>query len=169
MSLSSKHATLELAEEPAVGDEELHKFSPKPIKEVDVRISPPVNPITHRANATLLMLARNSDIKGVESSMRSLEERFNRKHNYPWVFLNEVPFTEDFKARVRGMTSADVQFGLVPPEHWYQPEWIDEERAEKGRIDLQNVKGPWPVPYADSVSYRNMCRFNSGVGGLYTS
>ena len=28
--------------------------------------------------------------------MRSLEDRFNRDYKYPWVFLNDEPFTEEF-------------------------------------------------------------------------
>jgi alpha 1,2-mannosyltransferase len=53
-----------------------------------------------RANATLLMLARNTDVEGAVKSVRRLEDRFNRVHKYPWVFLNEVPFTEEFKRQV---------------------------------------------------------------------
>ena len=49
-----------------------------------------------RANATLLMLARNSDLEGVIQSVREIEDRFNKKYGYPWVFLNEVAFTEEF-------------------------------------------------------------------------
>ena len=49
-----------------------------------------------RANATLVMLARNSDLEGVVQSVRSMEDRFNRKYKYPWVILNEEPFTADF-------------------------------------------------------------------------
>jgi alpha 1,2-mannosyltransferase len=43
------------------------------------------------------MLARNSDLEGAVKSVRELEDRFNRKYNYPWVFLNEEPFSSDFK------------------------------------------------------------------------
>lgn len=43
------------------------------------------------------MLARNSDVEGVLRSVRELEDRFNRKFQYPWVFLNEVDFDDDFK------------------------------------------------------------------------
>ena len=50
-----------------------------------------------RANATFVFLCRNSDIHGVVSSIQQLEDRFNRRHGYPWVLLNEEPFTEDFK------------------------------------------------------------------------
>ena len=53
------------------------------------------------ANAVMLMLARNSELEGAVSSVRQLEDRFNRRYHYPWVFLNEEPFTEEFKQWVR--------------------------------------------------------------------
>ncbi|KAG2109854.1 glycosyltransferase family 15 protein [Suillus discolor] len=119
----------------------------------------PHDPSTsHRANATLLMLARNSDLDGVISSVEQLEAKFNRKFNYPWVFLNDEPFSYEFKRRVKVLTNGDVSFGLIPHETWVQPPWIDEERAERGR----NMLTQDDVIYGDSVSYRNMCRFNSG-------
>lgn len=62
-----------------------------------------------------------------------------------------------------------MQFGLVPEDQWVQPEWIDEEKASKAREEMARMrKGYQPIPYAKSVSYRNMCRFNSGVR-LFTS
>lgn len=121
-------------------------------------VIPQVSPPPHRANATLVMLARNSDLNGVISSVEQLEARFNRKFNYPWVFLNDEPFSTDFKRRVSVLTDADVSFGLVPREDWVQPDWIDEGRAQEGRNKLVRQG----VIYGGSVSYRNMCRFNSG-------
>jgi len=50
-----------------------------------------------RANATFVFLCRNSDLPGVVSSIQQMEDRFNRQHGYPWVLLNEEPFTEEFK------------------------------------------------------------------------
>lgn len=35
-----------------------------------------------------------------------------------------------------GIVSGPIQFGLVPPDHWNQPEWIDEDRAAEGRHKL---------------------------------
>lgn len=49
------------------------------------------------ANAVMLMLARNNELEGAVSSVKQLEEKFNRRYHYPWVFLNEEPFTEEFK------------------------------------------------------------------------
>ena len=48
---------------------------------------------------------QNSDLKGVINSMKQLEERFNRKFGYPYVFLYdvflyEVPFDDRFKTWV---------------------------------------------------------------------
>lgn len=55
------------------------------------------NPLPRRANATLLILARNSDVDGVIQSMEQVESKFNRKFNYPWVLLNDVEFSTEFK------------------------------------------------------------------------
>lgn len=34
------------------------------------------------------------------------------------------------------LASGQVTFGVIPSDHWYQPEWIDEERATEGRNRL---------------------------------
>jgi len=51
-----------------------------------------------KANASIVSLARNGDIDGVVFSMKQMEDRFNKRYGYPYVFLNEEEFTEDFKA-----------------------------------------------------------------------
>ncbi|EIW59804.1 glycosyltransferase family 15 protein [Trametes versicolor FP-101664 SS1] len=113
---------------------------------------------TTRANAVLLMLARNSDVDGAVASIKELEDRFNKRFGYPWLFLNEVPFSNEFKEKVSAVVSGTPQFGLIPPEHWEQPDWIDEERASANRAQADKDG----VPYGGSLPYRNMCRFNSG-------
>ena len=50
-----------------------------------------------RANATFLMLARNDDVDRAVFTIKGVEDRFNRKYGYPYVFLNEQPFSDDFK------------------------------------------------------------------------
>lgn len=54
-------------------------------------------PTERRANATFVFLARNNELEGVVDTIRQMEDRFNHKYQYPWVLLNEVPFTNDFK------------------------------------------------------------------------
>jgi alpha 1,2-mannosyltransferase len=111
-----------------------------------------VSPV-RRANATFVFLCRNSDLEGVVSSIVQIEDRFNRRHGYPWVLLNEEPFTDSFKKcaaptrfrflfllvdyrRIEVLTSSPVSFGIIPKEHWFQPDWIDEEKATQGRLKL---------------------------------
>ncbi|CAK5277907.1 unnamed protein product [Mycena citricolor] len=110
-----------------------------------------------RASAAIVILARNRNLPGVVQTLIQFEQKFNHKFNYPYVFLNEVPFDEAFKVAVTALTRARVEFGLVPPEDWYQPSWIDENKASAVRERMKNT-----VLYGDSVSYRNMCRFQSG-------
>ncbi|KAJ7874645.1 glycosyltransferase family 15 protein [Mycena leptocephala] len=111
-----------------------------------------------RANATFIMLARNSDLEGALSSVRALEDRFNHRFNYPYVFLNEEEFSVEFKRRIRNLTPSRVEFGVIPKEHWFQPDWIDKEKAQKAmeQMERQNVK------YGGNIAYHNMCRYNSG-------
>jgi alpha 1,2-mannosyltransferase len=66
---------------------------------------------TTRANAAFVVLLQNKDLHDMRKTMRNLEAVFNRKHGYPYVFLNNVPFTEHFKTHIRAMTSAQVKFG----------------------------------------------------------
>jgi alpha 1,2-mannosyltransferase len=112
-----------------------------------------------RANATIVMLARNGDINGAAKSIKQMEDRFNKRFRYPYVFLNEEPFTDQFKEcvalprshlfvtltvvviqrdrrRMSGLTDATVEFGLIPSEHWQQPDWIDETKATASREEM---------------------------------
>ncbi|KAF5376426.1 hypothetical protein D9615_008633 [Tricholomella constricta] len=115
-------------------------------------------PLHPRANATFVILARNSDLEGTLKSVKDIESRFNKRMGYPYVFLNEVPFSQEFRQRISSASGSKMEFGVIPKEHWYQPDWIDENRAKKERERMESEK----VIYGDSVSYRNMCRFNSG-------
>jgi len=38
--------------------------------------------------------------------------------------------------RVEQLTDATVKYGIIPREDWYQPDWIDEEKAKAARQDM---------------------------------
>ncbi|KAK7398480.1 alpha 1,2-mannosyltransferase 2.4.1 [Neonectria punicea] len=111
-----------------------------------------------RMNATFVTLARNSDIWEIAESIRQVEDRFNRRYGYDWVFLNDQPFDDNFKKITTSLVSGTTHYGLIPEEHWSFPEWIDQEKAKKVREDMKERK----IIYGDSISYRHMCRFESG-------
>ncbi|KZV80307.1 putative mannosyltransferase [Exidia glandulosa HHB12029] len=114
--------------------------------------------LDRKANAALVMLAREVDLEGVISTMKQVEDRFNRKFKYPWVFLNERPFSDRFIKWTSEMTDAPIEYGIIPREHWNQPPWINETRAAETRERMKKQE----IIYGGSIAYRNMCRYNSG-------
>ncbi|ORX65630.1 glycosyl transferase [Linderina pennispora] len=105
--------------------------------------------------AALVALVRNEDLYDMRKSVRELEDRWNHKYNYPYIFLNDKPFTEKFKQGIRDLTKAKVEFGTLEEGTWGYPAWIDQQRAKEEREKADYIKG-------GSESYRFMCRFQSG-------
>lgn len=52
-----------------------------------------------KPKAALISLVRNQELEGLLQSMTQLEYRWNHKYQYPWIFFNEEPFSEEFKVR----------------------------------------------------------------------
>lgn len=111
-----------------------------------------------RANATLLTLVRNQELEDIVHTLRQLETNWNHKYHYPYTFINDKAFTDEFKATIKRHTNSDCYFEVIPPEMWNKPSNINEG-VEKDKINKLKEKG---VQYIDKVSYHNMCRFNSG-------
>jgi alpha 1,2-mannosyltransferase len=114
----------------------------------------PVRQNTTRVKAAFVILTRNSELEALRKTMQQLEARFNHKFQYPYVFLNDVEFTEEFKTLTRSMTDAEIKYGLIPKEHWSYPDWIDIKKADESRHKM----GAANIIYGDSLSYRHMCR-----------
>jgi mannosyltransferase len=111
-----------------------------------------------RANAAIVVLARNKELDGVIQSMKSLERHFNRWYNYPYVFLNDGDFNQTFRETVRNHTASKVEFGKVGPDMWGYPDWVDPKVAKEGI----NKQGDNAIMYGGMESYHFMCRFYSG-------
>lgn len=109
-----------------------------------------------RENATLVMLVRNLELAGALLLMRSLEDRFNKAYKYPWVFLNDVPFDEEFMELTSAMASGQVFYELIPEADWNPPPHIDLRRLQ------QNIDRSLHIIYGFLRLYRNMCHFNLG-------
>lgn len=111
-----------------------------------------------RANASFVMLARNSELEDVVKSMDSLERHFNQWFNYPWIFLNDVEFDDNFKNTVKNHTHANCEFGVIEPEKWNFDPNIDPDLFKES-IESQ---GDRRILYGNMESYHKMCRFYSG-------
>jgi alpha 1,2-mannosyltransferase len=115
-----------------------------------------MDPLTYkRAKAAFVVLVKNEELEEMVSSIQKLEKKFNKNYNYPYVFLNDKNFTQEFKDTIKQHTSAEVKFGFVPQEHWSIPSWIDQSK-------MRNIWDKLEYPHGKSESYRHMCRFQSG-------
>lgn len=79
--------------------------------------------VSTKPRAALISLVRNSELPGLMQSMRQLEYQWNRKYQYPWVFFNDEPFSDEFKAGnllCRISTSADSHAGRDPKPYLRQ-------------------------------------------------
>ncbi|EED17750.1 alpha-1,2-mannosyltransferase (Ktr4), putative [Talaromyces stipitatus ATCC 10500] len=112
-----------------------------------------------RINATLLSLVRNQELTELVTTMKDLERTWNHKFNYPWTFLNDEPFTPEFKKRTQEVTKAKCYYEQVPKDHWEAPEWIDDELVKESNKILEENN----IQYSDKPSYHKMCRWNSGM------
>ncbi|KFM24039.1 Glycolipid 2-alpha-mannosyltransferase 1 [Auxenochlorella protothecoides] len=112
----------------------------------------------NKPKAAYFVLARQADLQGVIQSVGDLEARFNRKARYPYIFVNDAEFGDDFMAEVEALTDAPVFFGGVPAEQWGLPAHVDRVEAETAWRRM----GAAGVLYGGSESYRHMCRYFSG-------
>lgn len=133
-----------------------HPFH-KGCNDVDVYIN---DPLYQRANASFVMLTRNKELEDVVVTLTSIESHFNQWYNYPYVFLNDEPFTDEFKETVRKTVTAPVEFGTLKELEWDFPKEVRETIEFTERIKDQADRG---VMYGDVESYHKMCRFYSGL------
>lgn len=112
-----------------------------------------------KSDSIFFSLVREEELDGMVKSITDLQDRFNKKFHYDWLFVSETEFSDNFKKTIRSVfTSGEAHFEKIPKEYWSYPESIDQKKAAKCRKDLKKLK----VKYGDSESYRHMCRFNSG-------
>ena len=131
-----------------------HRNSSVSIKKRLPYYRPTPRPKGTRENAAFVVLARNEDLNSLRDTMHQLEDRFNRKYGYPWVFLNNDPFDDNFKKLTSGLASGDTFYGTLNETMWGYPDWIDQDKARDSRQKMEE-KG---VIYGGSESYRHMCR-----------
>jgi alpha 1,2-mannosyltransferase len=110
-----------------------------------------------RINACLFVLIRNKELKSWTRTMKQFEKNFNSKYNYPYIFMNDVEFSDHFKKTVSSLTQSKVEFGLISKEHWSIPKWIDQDDLKR---KLQSSLGH--MFRGTMMSYHHMCRYYSG-------
>lgn len=111
-----------------------------------------------RENATFVTLCRSSDLADLMNTIRAVEDRFNSKYHYDWVFLNNEEFSNEFIKITSHLISGNTRYGKIESQHWSYPDFVNQTEAAIGRQKMKDNG----IIYGDSESYRHMCRFESG-------
>lgn len=53
-------------------------------------------------------------------------------------FLLFLLIKESNCRRVSVLTNSKMEFGQIPHDHWFQPTWIDEEKAKASRKQMED-------------------------------
>lgn len=69
-------------------------------------------------------------------------------------------------SRVRELTDSSVEFGLIPKEHWYQPDWIDEKKASESRQKMADNNVIYGGKCSGSVTLSVEAELISWIGSL---
>lgn len=63
--------------------------------------------------AAFVIHTRNSELKRVMDAMFTIEERFNKAHNYDWVFITTMSHSASFQRSVSRLASGNVSFHRI--------------------------------------------------------
>ncbi|KAG4087179.1 glycosyl transferase [Neocallimastix lanati (nom. inval.)] len=103
--------------------------------------------------ACIFILCQDKDQEKLIKTIHELEETF--PHKYPYILLNDVPFSETFKTAISNAVSSRAYFGLIDEEHWSLPKGMKSSDVGKDLI-------PGKFVLNNRLNYRHMCRFESG-------
>ncbi|KAI7865783.1 nucleotide-diphospho-sugar transferase [Spinellus fusiger] len=104
------------------------------------------------------MIVQNDKLQSAREAIRSLEDRFNHQHRYPWVLLNDQHFTAEFRKYASAATKAPMFFGKIDLEAWSYPSFIDIQKAEKSTASSKDS-----IYMGSSLSYRQRSRYHAGL------
>ncbi|KAK2029774.1 glycolipid 2-alpha-mannosyltransferase [Colletotrichum zoysiae] len=68
--------------------------------------------------AAFVALVSEHQLDQMVESVAQLEQRFNSKYRYDWVFFSFQELSEDFKDVTSNATTATVTYNLITQQHW---------------------------------------------------
>lgn len=116
---------------------------------------PPVTWQRHAVRGALYMMVRNENLQDARAAMRSVEDRFNKHYQYPWILLNNQDFSPTFRKFISKVTDAPIFFGKTDTAAFDYPSWIDIPLAENKMLDMTFRTA---LHMSGSLSFRKMLR-----------
>ncbi|KAF4444792.1 hypothetical protein F53441_11050 [Fusarium austroafricanum] len=76
--------------------------------------------------AALVTLVQEHDLPATLFSIQQMEDNFNNRHLYDWIFFSVRDLPEKFKELTSNATNATCIFEVIPEENWNIPGWTDQ-------------------------------------------
>ncbi|PTB65529.1 glycosyltransferase family 15 protein [Trichoderma citrinoviride] len=74
-----------------------------------------------RPRAAFVSLAHENDLPAVLSSISQLEETFNHRYRYHWVFFSTQPLSEEFRQQTSNATGAVCLYEVISEDNLVSP------------------------------------------------
>lgn len=109
-------------------------------------LASPTESVYERENGVIVVFARNADLFKLIETIWSVEQRFNKDYNYPWLILSDSMHTRNFKRTVLSVSSRNVEF--YNTRKFNYPSSVDKAKVNSARRKFRQ----------NSVSFRKTLR-----------
>jgi alpha 1,2-mannosyltransferase len=105
--------------------------------------------------AGFVVLAQESDLFRLRTTIMDVENHFNAHRHYPWIIIGDKLFSNRFRYWIENTSKAPVFFGQAPAIEWQEPYWVDLKKAEHEMKDMMKISD---TEKTESMSWRRMTR-----------
>lgn len=115
-----------------------------------------------RPKAAFVSLAHEHDLPAVLSSMSQLEETFNHRYHYHWVFFSTQPLSEEFRRQTSNATGAICIYEVIS-EHNLASSRYAKPSSASNAMPADSTSGEDVSEGGQSTSFLGQkSRWNSG-------
>ncbi|KAJ2498658.1 hypothetical protein GGH96_004159 [Coemansia sp. RSA 1972] len=93
----------------------------------------------------------------VRRTMFDIEQRFNSRFHYPYVFLSEHEFSDEFQLKVQNIASSNVTFARIT-HNWTAPSNSTHIKSNSKALGFRNMVRYWAHPFATHPALRTYTR-----------
>lgn len=98
----------------------------------------------------------SSSLSDLRSTIRSIEDVFNKNYNYPYIIFSAEDLSTEYKELVSSLTNGDVLFEKVTKYEYGYGDTTDQFRAYLSRKELKDTPG-------NTEEFRFKSRFMAGA------
>ena len=116
-----------------------------------------------RPRAALVSFAHENDLNAILGSVSQLEDRFNSRYQYDWIFFSTAPLSDEFKRLTSNATTAVCLYEIISGENWNVPQrtrhlGVDaqdnshgDDALVEGNSDVGSVTGNQPLSLVEKT------------------